>query len=86
MSHCVLAAAVARYALLIAALLCAACVATNVNVAPPFGPAFRQHFLMAANYTNYNHGSYGTVPRVVHDAQNAYSLQCELAPDVWYGF
>jgi hypothetical protein len=51
-----------------------------------FGPATRQLFMMNANYTNFNHGSYGTVPRVVHDAQNSYSLQCEQNPDAWFRF
>jgi hypothetical protein len=85
MSACnMLAATALRYALLVLALLSAVSVGSSVDVVPPYGPAFRQYFLMAENYTNYNHGSYGTVPRVVHNAQNAYSLQCELAPDVWY--
>jgi len=49
-----------------------------------FGRAMRDRFLLADGFQNFNHGSFGSVPKVVSDAQRAYSLQCEARPDKWF--
>jgi len=49
-----------------------------------FGAALRSRFLLAEGFTNFNHGSFGSVPKVVSDAQHAYSMQCESRPDKWF--
>jgi hercynylcysteine S-oxide lyase len=49
-----------------------------------FGRAMRDRFLLADGFTNFNHGSFGSVPKVVSEAQRAYSLQCEARPDKWF--
>ena len=36
---------------------------------PPFGHGLRDYFFFAANYTQFNHGAYGSTPRPVIDAQ-----------------
>ena len=39
--------------------------------------------MLAADYTSFNHGSYGTVPKPVAQTQYDYYAQCEAAPDKW---
>jgi selenocysteine lyase/cysteine desulfurase len=40
--------------------------------------------LLRGNYTNLNHGSYGTVPKPVFKRMNEYYLEQEQAPDIWF--
>jgi len=40
--------------------------------------------MLEKDYINFNHGSYGATPRVVHEAKFKYSEKCELKPDVWF--
>jgi selenocysteine lyase/cysteine desulfurase len=49
-----------------------------------FGAALRDRFLLAEGFTNFNHGSFGSVPKDVSEAQRRYSLQCEARPDRWF--
>ena len=49
-----------------------------------FGTEIRKKFLLAEGFTNFNHGSFGSVPREVSEAQRRYSLQCEARPDKWF--
>ena len=49
-----------------------------------FGADLKDRFLLAEGFTNFNYGSFGSVPRVVSDAQRSYSLQCEARPDKWF--
>jgi selenocysteine lyase/cysteine desulfurase len=44
----------------------------------------RDRFLLASGFTNFNHGSFGSVPKEVNEAQRSYSLQCEARPDKWF--
>ncbi|KAI5299453.1 hypothetical protein KEM55_002137 [Ascosphaera atra] len=46
-----------------------------------FGQPMRKHFLMAPNYRNLNHGSYGTIPRQIQAQQRAYQDESESCPD-----
>ena len=48
------------------------------------GANLRGRFLLAPSFTNFNHGSFGAVPKVVHEAQQGYSQQCEARPDRWF--
>lgn len=41
-------------------------------------------FFLAENFTNLNHGSYGTVVRPVHAAQEEYFVMQESQPDRWF--
>ena len=41
-------------------------------------------FYLATNFTNLNHGSFGTVPRQVHAAQEEFFLRQEQHPDDWF--
>lgn len=34
-------------------------------------------------FTNFNHGSFGSVPRIVIEQQRAFTEQMEARPDVW---
>ncbi|KAJ4462383.1 putative Hercynylcysteine sulfoxide lyase [Paratrimastix pyriformis] len=54
------------------------------STTPVFGHEMRKHFLLAPEYTPLNHGSYGTVPRVVMDAERRYEEECESKPDMWF--
>eukprot|EP00929_Paragymnodinium_shiwhaense_P043832 TRINITY_DN22512_c0_g1_i3.p1 TRINITY_DN22512_c0_g1~~TRINITY_DN22512_c0_g1_i3.p1 ORF type:complete len:254 (-),score=34.89 TRINITY_DN22512_c0_g1_i3:189-950(-) len=53
---------------------------------PQFGHDLLQHFLLAENYTNLNHGSYGAPPRAVLDAHHAWQLKMEQNPDHWFRY
>ena len=50
-----------------------------------FGRALKnKYFLLAHNFTNLNHGSFGTVPRQVAERQHALFLEQEAYPDTWF--
>ncbi|KAF9328029.1 hypothetical protein BGZ91_001186 [Linnemannia elongata] len=49
----------------------------------PFGHQQRKNFLFPENYTQFNHGSFGTFPKVVQDDMRAWQDRVEQNPDVW---
>mmetsp|Transcript_25600 Transcript_25600/g.56005 ORF Transcript_25600/g.56005 Transcript_25600/m.56005 type:complete len:467 (-) Transcript_25600:1324-2724(-) len=50
-----------------------------------YGPQLRaEEFYLADNFTNLNHGSFGTVPRSVHEAQEQFFIKQEQYPDRWF--
>ncbi|KAK4188877.1 putative L-cysteine desulfhydrase [Podospora australis] len=47
-----------------------------------YGKTLREEqFLFAPTYRNLNHGSFGTIPRAIQQAQRSYQDQAEAAPD-----
>ena len=44
----------------------------------------KTHFYLAENFTNLNHGSFGTVVRPVHAAQEEFFVMQESYPDQWF--
>ena len=52
----------------------------------PFGHSMLKQFTMDPNYTNLNHGSYGTVPRVVQESAERFRKITEANPDQFYRF
>lgn len=51
--------------------------------ASPFGHQLLPQFALSPNYTNLNHGSFGSPPLAVLRARHQYELDMELAPDAW---
>ncbi|KAF9102744.1 hypothetical protein BGX29_004223 [Mortierella sp. GBA35] len=49
----------------------------------PFGHQQRKNFLFPENYTQFNHGSFGTFPKSVQDDMRAWHDRAELNPDRW---
>ena len=50
-----------------------------------YGTELRKtHFYLAENFTNLNHGSFGTVVRPVHAAQEEFFVMQESYPDRWF--
>ncbi|KAG0340979.1 hypothetical protein BG004_006203 [Podila humilis] len=49
----------------------------------PFGHKLRSQFLFPEDYTQFNHGSYGTFPKVVQDSMLAWHNRTEQNPDRW---
>jgi selenocysteine lyase/cysteine desulfurase len=49
-----------------------------------FGRNLRELFFLEPGFTNLNHGSFGTVPRVVNEAQNSFQHLAESHPDRWF--
>ncbi|KAG0271428.1 hypothetical protein BGZ95_000763 [Linnemannia exigua] len=49
----------------------------------PFGHQQRKNFLFPENYTQFNHGSFGTFPKVVQDDMRAWHDRVEKNPDLW---
>ncbi|KAL4803507.1 pyridoxal phosphate-dependent transferase [Aspergillus unguis] len=49
----------------------------------PFGDSMKSHFLIDPNYRNLNHGSFGTYPREVLQAQQSFQKTLESAPDIY---
>ncbi|KAF5316760.1 hypothetical protein D9619_006842 [Psilocybe cf. subviscida] len=52
--------------------------------APPFGHELLKHFAIDPEYTNLNHGSYGTTPRPVIEATNELTLRVESNADLFH--
>jgi isopenicillin-N epimerase len=50
---------------------------------PRFGPAVRERLFLREGLTQFNHGSFGTVPRDVMAELHRLQEQCEADPDVW---
>src|SRR5690349_10623500 len=42
------------------------------------------HFLLQSDLVNLNHGSFGTVPRLVMDKHYQYLLEQESCPEMWF--
>ena len=53
---------------------------------PPFGHGMLQYFQLDPNYTNLNHGSYGSPPKLVTAAALAWEQHVELNPDKWFRY
>eukprot|EP00730_Choanoeca_flexa_P012085 TRINITY_DN3199_c0_g1_i1.p1 TRINITY_DN3199_c0_g1~~TRINITY_DN3199_c0_g1_i1.p1 ORF type:complete len:472 (+),score=102.54 TRINITY_DN3199_c0_g1_i1:23-1417(+) len=71
----------ARLLIVIAAFTCAKYVqASNVT----FGHALLDQFMLESGFVNLNHGSFGAVPKVVHEAQLDFTRQAEARPDDWF--
>ncbi|KAF9435750.1 hypothetical protein BGZ76_005586 [Entomortierella beljakovae] len=49
----------------------------------PFGHKQRENFLFSEKFTQYNHGSFGTFPKVVQDDMIAWHKRAEQNPDLW---
>ncbi|KAK3845468.1 MAG: PLP-dependent transferase [Linnemannia gamsii] len=49
----------------------------------PFGHQQRKNFLFPEDYTQFNHGSFGTFPKVVQDDLRAWQDRVERNPDLW---
>eukprot|EP00045_Choanoeca_perplexa_P008662 m.81448 g.81448 ORF g.81448 m.81448 type:complete len:451 (-) comp14573_c0_seq3:101-1453(-) len=67
---------------LVAMLVIAALAQADPNVT--FGHALLDQFMLEPGFTNLNHGSFGAVPKSVHQAQLAYMAQAEARPDDWF--
>ncbi|CAO3644355.1 unnamed protein product [Mucor fragilis] len=48
-----------------------------------FGRSLRSQFLLEANYTSLNHGSYGSIPRALLPVLEDLRLKSEVNPDRW---
>lgn len=48
-----------------------------------FGHEMLREFMLSEGFINMNHGSFGSIPKVILDAQTEYQRQCEANPDVW---
>jgi hypothetical protein len=53
---------------------------TEMNV---WSPAQAMLVPDGGRFTNLNHGSFGSVPRIVIDQQRAFTEQMEARPDLW---
>eukprot|EP00466_Bigelowiella_natans_P004748 jgi/Bigna1/74082/fgenesh1_pg.27_\ len=53
---------------------------------PPFGHSLLDLFSLDTNYTNLNHGSYGSPPKAVSRSQRDWELRMEANPDRWFRF
>jgi len=51
---------------------------------PPFGRPMLAEFMLADNFTNLNHGSFGATPRSVIEAQRRWIDRAEARPDDWF--
>ncbi|PVU99635.1 hypothetical protein BB559_000526 [Furculomyces boomerangus] len=50
---------------------------------PEFGPKMKEMFMLDPNYLILNHGSYGSIPKYVHEYYQYYSACSEFNPDIW---
>ena len=59
----------------------------SISIQPPkpFGPEIRAQFALDPNLTFLNHGSFGSLPRIVRDAQEAWRMRIESNPIEWIG-
>ncbi|XP_060606606.1 uncharacterized protein LOC132758918 [Ruditapes philippinarum] len=58
---------------------------TDDNV-PAFGVEIRKEFMLRENSVFLNHGSYGSMPRCVHERQVRYLAELESHPDIWFRY
>ena len=56
------------------------------NNLPKLGHSMKDHFALAEGYTNLNHGSYGSPPKIVLQAANEWRMRVESNPDLWFRF
>lgn len=56
------------------------------TVLPTFGEDIRKEFMLRENSVFLNHGSFGSMPRCVHDRQVRYLAELESNPDVWFRY
>ncbi|KAG0244915.1 hypothetical protein BGW41_005514 [Actinomortierella wolfii] len=49
----------------------------------PFGHVQRKNFLFPEGFTQFNHGSFGTFPKVVEESMQKWHLRAEQDPDRW---
>jgi len=57
----------------------------SIQPPPPFGPEIRAQFALDPTLTFLNHGSFGSLPLVVRQAQEAWRLRIESNPIEWIG-
>ena len=57
----------------------------SIQPPPPFGPEIRSQFALDPKLTFLNHGSFGALPLVVRQAQEAWRLRIESNPIEWIG-
>ena len=55
-------------------------------VPPAFGHDMLQYFSLDPHYTNLNHGSYGSTPKVVQEAAQQWESLMEENPDNWFRY
>lgn len=53
---------------------------------PAFGSEIRKEFMLRENSVFLNHGSYGSMPRCVHERQVRYLVEMESHPDTWFRY
>lgn len=53
---------------------------------PSFGENLRREFMLREDSVFLNHGSFGTVPRCVHETQVRYLTEMESHPDTWFRY
>ncbi|XP_045213671.1 uncharacterized protein LOC123564270 [Mercenaria mercenaria] len=56
------------------------------NNVPSFGADIRKEFMLRENSVFLNHGSYGSMPRCVHERQVRYLAELESHPDTWFRY
>ena len=57
----------------------------SIQPPPPFGPEIRAQFALDPKLTFLNHGSFGSLPLVVRQAQEEWRLRIESNPIEWIG-
>ncbi|XP_060591912.1 uncharacterized protein LOC132746714 [Ruditapes philippinarum] len=58
----------------------------NTDIPPAFGTDIRKEFMLRENCVYLNHGSYGGIPRCVHEKQVRYLEELESHPDSWFRY
>lgn len=53
---------------------------------PKFGADIRKEFMLREGSVFLNHGSYGSMPRCVHERQVRYLAELEEHPDIWFRY
>jgi len=56
----------------------------NESQSSPFGHNMLQYFQFSKGFINFNHGSFGSTPSPVTQAQQKYTQQMEAHPDNWF--
>lgn len=60
---------------------------TNTKeIVPAFGEDIRKEFMLREKSVFLNHGSFGSMPRCVHDRQIRYLAELESHPDNWFRY
>lgn len=58
----------------------------KLEAVPEFGNEIRKEFMLRPNSVFLNHGSYGSMPRCVHERQVRYLVEMESHPDTWFRY